>query len=182
MFMKKVNNYMPILTCSTKQTFLDYVDSLDIPEIDYFAIGIQNLPIKRSISLMSSEEWQKHFSKNEYANYDPLRRAALHSKRDLIPFQEIDYVDNFGKEIMRQRGLMGIKNGIVLVQRFPKVNYMITLGTGFSKFDAFDFIKHYHDKIALIKNDFISLVQKDAKQFLPKEIINSIIHPSSGAK
>ena len=36
-------NYCPILSNTTKETFFDYIDSLDIPQIDYFAIGIQNL-------------------------------------------------------------------------------------------------------------------------------------------
>ena len=32
-------NYCPILSNTTKETFFDYIDSLDIPQIDYFAIG-----------------------------------------------------------------------------------------------------------------------------------------------
>jgi hypothetical protein len=175
-------NYLPILTDTTKQTFFDYVDSLDIPQIDYFAIGIQNLVTKKSISLMSLPEWQKHFVTNKYADYDPVRRVTLYTKRNLIPFREIDFVDNFGKEIMRQRAMMGIKDGIILMQRFPKFNYMITLGTDFSKFDAFDFIKRYHDRISLIKLDLINLVEKDAKGFLPQVLLKSLNHPSSGAK
>lgn len=78
---------------------------------------------------MSLPEWQKYFSDNQFAPHDPIRKITLNTKRNLIPFDEIDYVDNFGKEIMRQRSLMGIKNGIILMERFPKHNYMITLGT-----------------------------------------------------
>ena len=176
------NNYSPILSENTKQTFFDYVDSLDIPQIDYFAIGMQNMVNKRSISLMSLPEWQKHFVDNQYADYDPLRRATLYTKRKLIPFHEIDFVDNFGKKIMQQRTVMGIKNGIILVRRFPKFNYMITFGTGFSKFDAFDFIKRYHDRIYLIKNDLINLIEKDARTFLPQAFLNPPIHLSNDAK
>ncbi len=163
-----INNYLPILTNSTKKTFLHYIDSLDIPQIDYFAIGIQNHVTKKSISLMSLPEWQKHFIDNQYADYDPIRKATLYTKRNFIPFCEIDFVDTFGKEIMNQRSRMGIRNGIILMERFPKFNYMITLGTGFSNFDSFDFIKKYHHKIAVIKNDLINLVKKDAYSFLPK--------------
>lgn len=95
---------------------------------------------------MSLPEWQKHFSNNQYAEFDPIRRSTLLTKRNLISFNEIDFVDNFGKEIMQKRKMMGIKNGIVLVQRFPEFNYMITPGTGFSKFNHFDFIRRYHSK------------------------------------
>lgn len=161
-----MNRYNPIITDTTDKIFLDFIDSLDIPQIDYFAIGVQDIIKKTSISLMSLKEWQKHFIENHYAEHDPIRRATLYTKRNLIPFQEIDYVDNFGKEIMRQRTLMGIKNGIILMKRFDKFNYMITLGTGFSKFDSFDFIRRYHDRIELIKHDFIQLVEKDARFFL----------------
>lgn len=40
-------NYLPILTLTTKNTFFEYIDSLDIPQIDYFAIGVQNLSTKK---------------------------------------------------------------------------------------------------------------------------------------
>ncbi len=176
------NSYSPILTDTTKKTFFDYIDALDIPQIDYFAIGVQNQVNKKSISLMSLPEWQKHFSNNQYADYDPIRRVALHTKRNFIPFQEIDFVDNFGKEIMRQREMMGIKNGVILMQRFEKFNYMITLGTGFSKFDAFDFLKRYHDKIHLIKTDLINLIEKDASDFLPPTLLKPATHLSDDAK
>jgi hypothetical protein len=176
------NSYLPILTETTKKTFFDYVDSLDIPQIDYFAIGVQNLITKKSISLMSKQEWQKHFVLNQYANHDPIRRVTLHTKRNLIPFEEIDFVDNYGKEIMRQRALMDIKRGIVLMERFPKFNYMITLATGFSKFKTFDFLKCYHEKILLIKRDFISLIEKDTNNFLSSEILKKTTHLSSDAK
>ena len=84
---------------------------------------------------------------------------------------------------MYQRNLMEIKSGIILMERFSKFNYMITLGTGFSKFDAFDFIKRYHDKVHLIKKDFINLIEKDAKNFLPQETLNKKTnHPSGDAK
>jgi hypothetical protein len=166
MLAKNYQNYLPIVTSSTKQTFFDYIGSLDIPQIDYFAIGVQNPTTKKSISLMSLPEWQKHFTDNQYADYDPIRRASLYTKRNLIPFSEIDFVDNFGQEIMRQRALAGIINGIILMERSPKCNYIITLGTGFSNFHPFDFIKKYHDKLHFIKNDLIDLVKKDAYLFL----------------
>jgi hypothetical protein len=178
----KNNSYLPILTETTKKTFFDYIDSLDIPQIDYFAIGVQNISTQKSISLMSRQEWQKHFVLNQYAEHDPIRCVTLHTKRNLIPFNEIDFLDNYGKEIMRQRTLMDIKSGIVLMERFAKFNYMITLGTGFSKFDAFDFIKRYHDKIWLIKRDLITLIEKDSNEFLPTEILKQANHLSSDAK
>lgn len=71
---------------------------------------------------------------------------------------------------MKKRSRMGIKNGIVLMERFPECNYMLTLGTGFSHFNSFDFIKKYHDKIYLIKSDFINLVKKEAYTFLSKSL------------
>lgn len=179
------NSYLPILTETTKKTFFDYIDSLDIPQIDYFAIGVQNVITKKSISLMSREEWQKHFVLNQYAEYDPIRRVTLHTKRNIIPFNEIDFLDNYGKEIMRQRVLMDIKSGIILMERFAKFNYMITLGTGFSKFDAYDFIKRYHDKISILKKNLIQLIEKDVNKFLPTEILKQAMifnRPSSDAK
>lgn len=165
------NSYSPIITNTTTSTFFNYVDALDIPQIDYFAIGVQNLNSRKSTSIMSLPEWQKIFVTNNFADYDPLRRATLFTKRNLIPFTEIDYIDNFGKEIMRQRSLIGIKNGIVLMHRLPRHSYMITLGTGYSKFDPYDFMKRYHDKICFLKMDLINLIKKDVSNFLPYEIL-----------
>src|SRR5437870_2607310 len=120
------NSYSPI-TGTTISTFFDYVDALDVPQIDYFAIGVQNIFLKKSASIMSLPEWQKIFVVNNYADYDPLRRATLCTKRNIISFTEIDYIDNFGKEIMHQRSLMGIKNGVVFMERLSGYNYIITL-------------------------------------------------------
>lgn len=170
--------YFPILTDSTKTTFFDYVDCLDIPQIDYFAIGIQNALARSSISLMSNADWQRQFVSNQYAVHDPIRRVTLCTERNFIPFDEIDYVNNFGKEIMRQRALFDIKNGIILMKRFSNYSYMITLGTGFSRFDGFEFIQRYHDRVRLIQTDFIKLVERDMQGFLPSKLI----HPCGGAR
>lgn len=122
---------------------------------------------------MSRQEWQKHFVLNQYAEHDPVRNVTLLTKRNIIPFNEIDFLSNYGKEIMRQRAFMDIKSGLILMERFPKFNYMITLGTGFSKFDTYDFIKRYHDKISFLKRDLIQIIQKDTNKFLTAEILKS---------
>ena len=62
---------------------------------------------------------------------------------------------------------------------------MITLGTGYSKFDPYEFIKRYHDKVGFIKNDLINLIKKDSLLFLPEtspRTNNNPIHLSIGAK
>ncbi|EKD71854.1 MAG: hypothetical protein ACD_46C00083G0004 [uncultured bacterium] len=167
-------NYTPIATKLTKEFFFDYIDNIDIPEIDYFAVGIQSCITKKSISLMSLPEWQKQFDLNQYVEHDPLRKATLSTKRNFIPFTEIDCVDNFGKEIMRQRSIYGLKNGIVLMERLGKYNYMITLGTGFLGFDSLDFIKRYYFRLYYLKNDLIKIIKNDAIRFLMQEIIQPI--------
>lgn len=178
------NNYLPILTETTRKTFFDYINLLDIPQIDYFAIGIQDSVAKKSISLMSRQEWQKHFILNQYAEHDPVRLITLHTKRNIIPFDEIDYLNNYGKEIMYQRQLMEIKKGIILMERFEKYNYIITLGTGYSYFDAYDFLKRYHDRIFLVKKNLIKVVEKDVNNFLPAEILkkDTVSHLLGDAK
>ena len=85
--MKK--NYLPIITDTTRKTFFDYIDSLDIPQVDYFAIGVQDILSRKSISLMSRKEWQEHFVRNHYAEYDPIRRITLFTKRNIIPFVSV---------------------------------------------------------------------------------------------
>lgn len=161
-------NYHPILTNRTREIFKSYIDCINIPEIDYFAIGLQNATSKKSISIMSNETWQKLFSENRYASHDPLRLCSLLTKREIITLDTLDCISTFGKEIMRQRRLNGIKNGIVFMKRIGKYSYMITLGTGFSRFDSFQFLKRYHDKISFIKNDFIKIIEEDSQAFIRK--------------
>jgi hypothetical protein len=174
------NSYEAIITESTKETFNSYIQCIDIPEIDYFAIGIQHISSKKSISLMSRSEWQDLFVKNNYAPFDPVRKAMLFSKRTIIPFSELDYCSSFGKEIMRQRTKEGIKDGIILIKKADEYNTILTLGTGYSSFDAYDFLKKHHDKIELIKNDICKIIQKDARTFI--ENTKKINRPSSDAK
>ncbi len=162
--------YSPILTDTTKEIFFRYLEHVDLPEIDYFAIGIQSSLTKSSISLMSRPEWQKHFNYNQYAEFDPLRKATLNTTRNFIPFTEIDYSDNFGKEIMHQRGLFGIQDGIILMERLKHHNYIVTLGTNFSRFNAFDFLNTHYDGLKNLKCDLIKIIEKDAIQFLSKQI------------
>lgn len=180
-----MSSYSPIITNTTKSTFLNYIKTIDLPEIDYFAIGLQNLITTKSISLMSREEWQKLFTENGYATHDPIRCASLQTKRNIIPFSHVDFRDNFGREIMRQRKLMGISNGIVLMRRFKKFNYITTIATDFSKFDAFKFIKRNYHQIYQLENDFIKLIEMDAENFFPFHMSDpskNIIRPSTYAK
>lgn len=175
-------NYSPILTDATRETFFDYVNALKMPQIDYFAIGVQNKLTQQSISLMSNPEWQKLFSYNHYAENDPLRRASLYTSRNIIPLDEIDHCDNFGKEIMRQRALSGVKNGIILMRRFASYNYIITLGTSFSQFCPSDFILRHYDQVTLVKNDFIRIIEQDIFNFLNPTLFKLITRPCNGAK
>lgn len=163
--------YSPIIGKTTKDTFFNYIELIDLPEIDYFAIGIQSQITKNSMSLMSLPEWQKHFNYNEYAEFDPLRKATFNTPRNFIPLNEIDFSDNFGKEIMHQRKIFGIKNGIVLMERLNHYNYMITLGTSFSRFAPFDFLKNRYDGLIQLKQDLIKIIDTDAKKFLAREAI-----------
>ena len=160
------NEYSPILTDSTKKTFFQYIDCLDIPEIDYFAIGVQDLLNKNSISLMSNSDWQKEFTTNNYAPFDPIRKVSMKTKRNIISFSEVHYVDNFGKHIMNQRKKMGIKNGIIFMNRSKEFNYMFTLATNYSKFDYIDFLRRYVPNMHLFKDDLINIITSDFKNFI----------------
>ena len=172
-------NYSPITTESTRQTFYSYIDCLDIPQIDYVAIGIQNVANKTSMSLMSNAEWQSYFMAEQYAKYDPLRKATLQTCRNIISFDEIDHIDSFGKEIMRQRTRYDIKRGVVIMQRHQKHNFMLTLGTSFTHFKSYKFLNRHHESIERIKQHLIKIIEKDSFLFLPSA---TIVDPSSDAR
>jgi Autoinducer binding domain len=159
------SKYQPILTESTRKNFLNYIQSLSFPEIDYFAIGLQNTLTKKSISLMSCAQWQEAFYQKNYAPHDPVRQAALYTKKNIIPFSDIEVKDKLGQEIMQHRARLGMKHGVVLMQRFGQFNYMVTLATGFSKFNPHVFLQQDPNQIQSLKKELMYLIREEAKEF-----------------
>lgn len=155
-----MNVYNKIDDNEIKKTFFEYTKSLNNQFIDYFAVGVQNKKTKKSRSIMSNVDWSNEFTHNNYAPNDPVRRAVFNTTRSFIPLDEIDHVDSFGAYIMDQRKKECIKNGIILVDRKPDINFLITLGSGYSKFKPIDFLNFYYRDIKEIKKDLISIISK----------------------
>ena len=157
----KEYHYTPINTESTRTTFFDYINNINVSPIDYFAVGIEDQTQKKLISLISRLEWQVYFDKNQITNNDPLIKAKRLSQRNILPFSEIDYIDSFGKEIMRQRILHGMKNGLLFIHKQQHLKYMIVLATGFSKFNHYSFLSKYYIQLTRLKNDLTKIIERD---------------------
>ena len=155
------NCYIPIQNISSQITFHNYVKALDIPFIDYVAVGIQNLRNKESTSLMSCKEWQTYFSDNNFAEYDPIRRAVLYSTNTILTFDNIEFGTPLGTEIMKQRSKFDIKNGIILVTRYATHNCMVTLATGYKNFNSYDFLIKNKSNLKLVVRDLEKIVKVD---------------------
>lgn len=158
--------YTPICAESTRSTFFDYINTINIHPMDYFAVGIENAAQKKLTSLISRLEWQTYCDKNQIANNDPLIKAKKLSKRNIIPFSEIDSIDSFGKEIMRQRSLHGMKNGLMLIHKQYPLSAMIVLATGFSKFNHFSFLTKYYTQLTRLKNDLSKIIEGEINSIL----------------
>ncbi len=119
---------------------------------------------KKLTSLISRLEWQIYYDKTQIVKNDPLIQARKLSQRNIIPFSEIDYVDSHGKEIMRQRALHGMKNGLVFThkQRHLHLNYMIVLATGISKFNHYKFLTKYYNQLTRLKNDLSKIIERES--------------------
>lgn len=152
--MKKLGDYQAIDELNTKKLFLSYFEILNIPIIDYLAIGVQDNNKKISSSLMSNSEWQNTFRINDFAKHDPIRRTAFNTSCKIFTFDEIDCHDNYGKEIMKQRAKHYIQNGLVIMDRNLYFNYMLTLGTGYKNFNPYPF---YFDNFIAINKIFSDL-------------------------
>lgn len=157
----KEYHYTPISTESTRTTFFDYINNINIAPIDYFAVGIENQAQKKITSIISRLEWQNYFYANQIANNDPLIKAKRLSQRNILPFSEIDYIDSFGKEIMRQRALHGMRNGLMLIHQQQHLKYMIVLATGFSKFNHYAFLSKYYTQLTRLKKDLSKIIEID---------------------
>jgi hypothetical protein len=157
--------YIPIVTESTKHTFLDYINSVNLAPIDYFAVGVASIAQQQFTSITSRFDWQDYFHKKHFAGKDPLIKAKLFAHRKIIQFAEIDYIDSLGKEIMKQRGLYGIKDGLLFVQNQGQLRYMVMLATGFSKFNHYAFLKKHYNKLDRLKHDLTKIIERDTHQF-----------------
>ncbi|GAB4392680.1 MAG: hypothetical protein Tsb005_07720 [Gammaproteobacteria bacterium] len=164
----KLGSYQKIDSHEIRQVFLDYFQALEIPIIDYLAIGVQDTIYKTSCSLMSSQEWQKIFYDQHFALYDPVRKAAFNSHTKFFAFDTLDFQDNYGKEIMRQRKLHGIENGLVFIRKTLGHNFMLTLATGYKGFAAYPFFIKYQQAINHIFDDLIQIIHSSTQQYQPK--------------
>lgn len=169
-----MNQYKAILKDNIRQVFDDYIDALTIPEISYFAIGVQDILNKSSASLMSRIEWQMLFKALDYADHDPIRKAALSSQRNIIIFDEIDHVDNLGKEIMHQRKKFEMSKGVVIMERHLTYNYMLTLGTDYSKFDGREFLQKHYQAIQCLLADMKLIIEPIAKHYKTSYFANRL--------
>ena len=154
--MKKLGDYEALDKPDMRSLFTSYFNALDIPVIDYLAIGIQNNINKTSSSLMSNYEWQETFRARELAQHDPIRRTAFNTHCKIFSFDEIDYYDTNGKEVMKQREKHFIENGLVIMDRTLGYNFILTLATGYKNFRAYPF---YFENIAAINQIFLDLKQ-----------------------
>lgn len=175
----RLGKYKSINEEYVRDTFDKYINALEIPVIDYVAIGVQDSVHKTSASLMSRPDWQSTFSSLNLAESDPVRKAAFNTKTKFFSFDELDYQDSSGKEVMRQRKRHYIENGIVVMHRNLGHNFMLTLATGYKNFSAKKFYLENHHSIKKIFDDLIDLIIPYSSEFQTKIITN---HQDVGAK
>lgn len=153
------DGYTILNPSSVRASFDAYVAAVEIPIIDYVAIGVQDSIHRTSTSLMSCQSWQETFKAMEFASHDPVRNAALNTPRELFTFDDVPCQTHVEKEIMRQRKRHAIENGIVIMQRHLSHNFMLTLATGYKQFLPYRFLRDHHGTLALIFADLIQLVK-----------------------
>ena len=161
----KLGQYEALNSKELRNTFMGYVDALNMPAIDYVAIGIQDTIQKKSASLMSRVEWQNTFKSLNLSKEDPVRITAFTNKSGIFSFDEVDCRSSAGKEVMRQRKLHEIENGLVLIKRNLGTNFMLTLATGYKDFDAYKFFISHRMAINHVFDDLISIVSPETKEY-----------------
>ncbi|WP_010304167.1 autoinducer binding domain-containing protein [Candidatus Odyssella thessalonicensis] len=153
--------YTKIIDSEVSDTFTRYTQSLIIPYIDYIAIGIQNKKTRKSTSIMSNIDWNNEFEDNQYAAFDPLRRSVLNTERSYICFDFIDHIDSQGAYIMHRRRKKCAKNGVILIERTPESNTLITLGSNYSKFNPIEFTIKYNKDLQVLKDDLSNILSSE---------------------
>lgn len=164
----KLGDYAALDRGDLRGLFLDYVQSLEIPLIDYVAIGVQDNIHRNSTSMMSREDWQSLFKKNGFAQFDPIRLASFTTKTHFFAFEDVSCQDSFSKEIMRQRKKYEIENGLVIMDRQLGHNFMLTLATGYKGFKPHKFYLDYRSSIAKIFDELKEMVKPLTASYQPK--------------
>lgn len=154
----KLGRYESLDKTSVKDVFMDYIDALEVPIIDYVAIGVQDTIHRTSTSMMSRTEWQTIFRQLGLAARDPLRKASFTAKATIFSFDEIDCQDSCGQEVMRQRRRYEIENGLVLVRKHVGYNFLLTIATGYKNFSPYKFLIDNDTAIKRVFDDLIALV------------------------
>lgn len=173
----KLGKYHALEDKAFRSTFLDYLDAIEIPVIDYMAIGVQDTLLKTSTSIMSRPDWQTAFKALNLAEHDPVRKAAFNTKTNLFSFNELDYSDSFGSKVMQERRRYGIENGMVLIRRHLGYNFMLTLATGYKNFQPYKYLLEHQQSINYVFNDLISLIKPVSEKFH-----HTVNHPSDDAR
>ena len=106
----------------------------------------------------------------QFAIHDPVRKASLNTKNKFFTFDELDYQDSCGKEVMRQRKLHQIENGIVVIEKSLGENFMMTLGTGFKNFEARKFYLRHQSAIYRILKDLKLIIEPCTKEYKIKSL------------
>lgn len=163
----KLGKYKSLDSQNMRDFFTKYIAALEIPIIDYVAIGVQDSIHGTSTSLMSRADWQETFVNHNFAEHDPVRKASFNTKSRNFSFDQIDYCDSMGKEVMRQRRLHYIENGIVLMRKNLGCNFMLTLATGFKNFNTQKFYCDHQPAIKKMFDDLICLVSPSTQEFQP---------------
>ena len=145
--------------------FLDYIDAVDMPLMDYFAVGVQDRIHQTSTSMMSRLEWQQQFHSLNLASDDPVRKASFNTQSNLFTFDSLDHQNSAGEEVMRQRRRHEIENGIVLMRRSLGYNFILTLATGYKNFKPYQFYIDYHDAINRTFDDLTAMVTPSTKKY-----------------
>ncbi len=174
----KLGKYESLDNKEIKEKFFDYIGSIESPIIDYLAIGVQDTIRKKSTSIMSRPDWQKAFNEMNLAAFDPVRRASFNTQCRIFTFDDINYLDSNGKEVMRQRRRYEIENGIVLIRRNLGYNFMLTLGTGFKNFYPYKYFIDNKYVINKVFDELITLITPSTEKY--QLIIRN--HPFDDAK
>ena len=167
LIMSRLGEYAVLEQKELRTLFLDYIESLEIPLIDYVAIGVQDNLHRTSTSMMSRPDWQSTFKKGGFAKFDPIRKASFNTRNRFFAFEDVNPEDSFGKEIMLQRKRHEIENGMVIMDRQLGHNFMLTLATGYKNFKPHQYYLDYKGVISKIFDDLKLMVKPSTLHYQP---------------
>ena len=88
----------------------------------------------------------------------PTSSKIANDTKNILTYSSYDYTSKFYKEILLRRRKLGIRKGVMMLEKHKKLSSFITFATKSEDFDEFDFVFKNKGFISAMKSDCLNAI------------------------